>query len=127
MWFMRIHMRSGRGKGLSVSQFRTLVRAERKGTLSDVASCLGTTLPTASRIVSGLVSKGYLRRAESPDDRRCCHLSLTPQGQRVLKDAYAVTRDAMEAELGRLSDEECRGIGQSLRVLGTVFAEGANL
>ncbi|MDB5327583.1 MAG: MarR family transcriptional regulator [Phycisphaerales bacterium] len=127
MWFMRIHMRSGRGKGLSVSQFRTLVRAERKGTLSDVAGCLGTTLPTASRIVSGLVTKGYLRRDESASDRRCCYLSLTPQGQRILKDAYAVTRDAMEAELKQLSDVDCRGISESLRLMGNVFAAGANV
>ena len=127
MWFIRINMRSGRSKGLSVSQFRTLVRAERRGTLSDVAGCLGTTLPTASRIVSGLVTKGYLRRDESAEDRRCCHLSLTTQGQRILKDAFAVTQAAMEAELQQLADGDCESIGQSLRTIGKVFSAGANV
>ena len=124
MWFVRRHMRSGRAKGLSVPQFRVLVRAERQGTMSDVASCLGTTLPTASRIVSGLVAKGYLQRAESAEDRRCRHLSLTPSGQRVLREAFGVTRQAMASELKHLSAAQCRGIADAMSLLGGIFSDG---
>lgn len=125
MWFIRRHMRSTRTKGLSVPQFRALVRAERRGTLSDIASCLGTTLPTTSRLVSGLVAKGYLQRVESKEDRRCCQLSLTSRGNIVLQDAYAATREAMAAELQRLSNADCRQITESMRFLGQVFTEPA--
>jgi DNA-binding MarR family transcriptional regulator len=126
MWFIRKNMRFARGKGLSVPQFRTLARAERKGTLSDVAQCLGISLPTASRIVTGLVSKGYLRRHESAEDRRRCHLSLTAAGQKVLKEAYAVTQEKLEQELQQLTDVDCRDIARSLGLLGRVFDENGS-
>ena len=124
MWYVRRHMRSGRAKGLSVPQFRVLVRVERQATLSDVASCLGTTLPTTSRIVSGLVAKGYLERAESAEDRRCRCLTLTPCGQRILRDAYDVTRRAMAVELERLTAAQCRTIAEGISLLGDIFSDG---
>src|SRR3954467_6157218 len=70
MRFVRKHMRSHRTKGLSLPQFRTLalLRSVPSANLSAVAEFLGASLPTASRIVSGLVSKRLLQRHEHSDD-----------------------------------------------------------
>src|SRR6478672_10120056 len=81
-WFIRRTMRSYR-KGLSLPQFRALVLIDREPSvsLSVVADHLGVSLPTASRIVGGLVRNGLLARGGSEVDRRVCHLSLTARGR----------------------------------------------
>ena len=123
MDFFRCKMRQSREEGLTVPQFRALVRVEKTGTLTDVAAFLGVTLPSASRLVSGLVNKGYLEREECLEDRRVRNLTLTPRGERAMKDALDATRLLLEAELSTLSDADCRGISEALRRLGRLFAD----
>src|SRR5437762_10959092 len=78
-WFIRRNMRRQRAKGLSVPQFRNLVllRQYPAATLSLVAEHLGSTLPTASRIVTGLVGRSLIARKACRDDRRQIRLELT--------------------------------------------------
>src|SRR3954447_9993092 len=79
MWFIRRQMRAHRTRGLSVPQFRTLALLDRFPTasLSAVAENLGATMPTASRMVSGLVTKAFVTRKTDPSDRRQASLVLT--------------------------------------------------
>ena len=126
MNFVRRHMRSRRAKNLSVPQFRTLVRVETGASLSDVACFLGTSLPTASRLVSGLVTKGYLSRVVSAEDRRVFKLSLTGRGQTALREAWDGTREAVAVELRRLPQAECRRLAAALRQAGPLFAGDSN-
>src|SRR4051812_38600064 len=83
MWFIRRQMRRHRTHWLSVRQFRTLVRRDRYPTasLSAVAENLGAALPTASRMVAGLVEKGLVHRRDCPTDRRQVSLGLTAKGR----------------------------------------------
>ena len=71
MWFIRCRMRKHRTRGLSVPQFRALVLLDRYPTasLSLVAEHLGSSQPSASRLISGLVSRGFVTRRECADDR----------------------------------------------------------
>src|SRR3954468_19567639 len=92
IWYIRLNMRQHR-KGLSVPQFRALVkiRNEPAASLSTVAEHLGSSLPTASRTVSTLVNKGLLSRSGSIQDRRQCALTLTARGRQIVEDAHAAT------------------------------------
>src|ERR1700759_5257828 len=89
MRFVRKHMRSHRSKGLSVPQFRALClfRTVPDANLSAVADFLGASLPTTSRIVCGLVTKGFVHRCERTKDRRCVKLSLPPKGRAAMENA----------------------------------------
>jgi DNA-binding MarR family transcriptional regulator len=71
MWSIRKAMRSHRG-GLSMPQFRAMVmiRNEPDTSLSTVADHLALSLPTTSRIVTGLVEKGFLKRGGCAGVRR---------------------------------------------------------
>src|SRR5436853_289716 len=71
LWFIRRQMRKHRG-GLSLPQFRALIRADQQpaATVSAIAEHLGASLPTTSRIVGGLVAKGWLARSGDRHDRR---------------------------------------------------------
>src|SRR5689334_5564645 len=62
MWFIRRHMRRHRTCGLSVPQFRALVLLDRHPTasLSLVAEHLGSSQPSASRLITKLVERGFV-------------------------------------------------------------------
>jgi len=96
VWFMRRQMRSHRGK-LSMSQFRSLVRVEREPSVSltAIADHVGTSISTTSRVVSGLVKRGYLARDTSAVDRRRVSVRITEKGYQVLHTARDATRQEL--------------------------------
>src|SRR5690349_7578762 len=105
MWFIRCHMRKHRTRGLSVPQFRALALLDRYPTasLSLVAEHLGSSQPSASRLVSCLVTRGFVTRRESAEDRRQIALLLTPRGKSVLRAAQQATQDSVAAEIEKLT------------------------
>jgi DNA-binding MarR family transcriptional regulator len=123
MRFVRKHMRSHRTKGLSLPQFRTLalLRSVPAANLSAVAEFLGASLPTASRIVSGLVSKGLVERAEHADDRRQLELVLTNRGSATVESAHRATRDELSRELETLSPQQRATLTRGMQSLRSLF------
>src|SRR5438045_2776750 len=104
MWFVRRQMGRQRSKTLSVPQFRTLAMLKRfrAATLSAVAENLGASLPTASRMISGLVAKGFVTRKDSSDDRREVKIHITARGRAALEAALEATQAAMAQQLAGL-------------------------
>ena len=125
MRVVRRHMR-GHKQGLSVPQFRALalLRAAPAANLSAVADILNSSLPTASRVVSGLVAKGLIDRSESATDRRQIELVLTPRGRTLVETARRVARGKLAAELSQLSDSDRGCLTHALRTLRGVFVPG---
>jgi DNA-binding MarR family transcriptional regulator len=76
------------------------LRHEDHQTLSDLASHTGSELSYLSRAVSALESKGYVRRSESPSDRRNIHLSITAAGAAIVAElaprAWEIERLSMK-------------------------------
>jgi DNA-binding MarR family transcriptional regulator len=124
MWFIRRHMRRHRTRGLSVPQFRALVLMDRfpEASLSAIAEHLGSTLPSASRLVTGLVGKGLVVRESSAADRRRVSLLLTPRGQSVLAAAQSETQEAVATRVAGLTDAERATITRAMGLLQDVFA-----
>src|SRR5207237_1332986 len=125
---VRRHMRSQRSRALSLPQFRTLalLRAVPSAHLSMVAEFLGSSLPTASRMVSGLVAKGLIARRESTGDRRHIELALTPRGAAAIESARRVTRDKLAGELHSLNESERRGLLRAMQLLYDIFSRPLN-
>jgi len=123
MRFVRKHMRSHRAKGLSLPQFRTLalLRSVPSANLSAVAEFLGASLPTASRIVSGLVAKGLVEREEHADDRRQLELVLTNRGSATVESAHRATRDELSRELQNLSPQQRATLVKGMNALRSLF------
>ena len=124
MWFIRRQMRQHRTRGMSVPQFRTLVMLDRYPTasLSAVAENLGASLPTASRMVSGLVSKGFVARKAHPTDRRQASLVMTAKGRSALNTARQATQDGVAREIERLTDADRATITRAMGLLADAFA-----
>jgi len=127
MWFIRRYMRQNRTRGLSVPAFRTLVLLDRypQANLSLVADHLGASLPTASRMVAGLVRKGMVQRADSEADRRQVILKLTAKGRSAFAATKQETQKQIETKLRSLSPQERDTVTRAMSVLGDLFACGA--
>ena len=122
MWFMRREMRRRRG-ALSLPRFRTLVRVEKGDAgVSAVAEHLGTSVPTASRIVAGLVGRGFIARRPLQNDGRRMALVVTDKGRHALDGARAGTLIRLESELATLSAADRAVVIAAMELLRQIFA-----
>ena len=122
---IRQQMRSHRARSLSVPQFRALCFVERYdgSSLSEVAEYLDLSLPAVSRMVNGLVERGYMQRRASSDDRRHVSLSVSPSGHTVMASARKATQEYLSVRLARLSEEQLSAIASGMRALREAFAQ----
>jgi DNA-binding MarR family transcriptional regulator len=123
MWFIRRQMRRHRTGGLSVPQFRALCLLDRFPTagVSLVAEHLGSSTPSASRLITGLVSRGFVTRKTCRDDRRQVALVLTPRGRTVLAMAQQATQERLAEEIQHLPPAQRATVAAAMWTLQDVF------
>lgn len=121
---MRAEMRARRGRDLSVPAFRALgyIRRHPGASLSALAEHIGLTLPSASKLVEGLVERRLVMRRVDVDDRRRMTLDLTAKGRDLLESAYNSALGAMARYLARLSDQERADVLRAMEILNPIFA-----
>lgn len=68
-----------------------------------VAEMIAYDRATIGGVIERLEQKGWVRRVVSERDRRARELSLTPEGQRILKALIPVVRDLQDEILQALS------------------------
>jgi len=124
MWFIRRHMRRHRTSGLSIPQFRSLLVLEQYPTasLSHVAEHLGVSQPSASRLITGLVTKGFVTRKECIEDRRQIALLLTTRGKAALAAAQEATQKRLAEEIAHLPPAERKTVAEAMNLLHDVFS-----
>ena len=117
--FIRTQMRSKGNSDLSVPQFRALMLLHRRpgASLSAVAEFLGQSLPAASRLVEGMVRKGYVARRIPSGNRRMVSLALSAAGRRAARSAQQTAEERLANLLASLSARECAAIQRSLWTL----------
>jgi DNA-binding MarR family transcriptional regulator len=122
---IREQLRSHRRTDVSVPQFRAMGYIDRNqgASLSDLASHIGLTLPSMSKLVDGLVSRKLVTRTSDALDRRRICLSLTPAGREELKAAHRFTEKYLADRLSSLSEADLQAIAHSMQVLKTLFSE----
>lgn len=123
MRYIRTEMRGHKMRGLSIPQFRTLVflYRNRGASLSQVASEIGLTLPSASKIIDALVRRGLVIRTTSPNDRRYVSLKLSKLGSTTLKQARQGTEAHLAERIAELSAEQQAMVSQTMQALRTIF------
>jgi MarR family transcriptional regulator for hemolysin len=121
---IRIEMRRGHGTDLSIPQFRTMafVQHNADASLSDLADHLGLTLPSASKLVDGLVKQKLISRQESVLDRRRLTLVLTPDGESIVHSAREGALANLTKIISHLSKDELVTIHQAMELLSPLFA-----
>ncbi len=120
---IRAVFRAQRAADLSLPQFRALnyVNRQQGTSLSDVAEHLGLGLPSASKMVEGLVERKLLVRISDKGDRRRVCLTITPRGREKVDEAHRHTRAFLVERLRGLSDPELETITQAMHILQGLF------
>jgi DNA-binding MarR family transcriptional regulator len=120
---IRQEVRKHRGFEMSIPQFRALIFLDRYegASLSGVASHIGITLPSASKIVDGLVERGLATRRTSADDRRHIELRPTAEGRRRVQAAIRSAQEYLSAILKGLSDSDRKAIVCAMQALRPLF------
>lgn len=123
MDFVRASHREAGVSKLTIPQARTLALVQRhpRASISRMADLMGISLPAASRLVEGLVTRKLLTREISREDRRNVCLMLTERGKRQFAEAVEVVGQAMALRLAKLKPAERKLIEQAMIHLREVF------
>ena len=116
---IRSELRERRPAGLSIGQFRLLhmLHKDPERSLSDFADDLGVSVAAASKMVDGLVDRGFVGRTADATDRRRINLVLTPAGVAVMKEAKKGLESRMADALSGLTSAEATALAKALDTL----------
>ena len=123
MQSVRVEMRRGRDSQISIPQFRAMRFIQRNPdlSLSSLAEHLGLTLPSASKLVDGLVKQKFVVRKISSVDRRKVTLGLTSTGDSLIGSARAKARANLAQKLKNLPDADLQTVSQAMKILHPIF------
>lgn len=110
--------------GLSMQQFRAMkmIEMHEGASLSLVSEHLGGTLSATSKLVDGLVERGYIRRETAKDDRRKVILALSDAGAQILASVHIEVISCLAEKLSALTPGECGMLNLSMELLRTALA-----
>jgi DNA-binding MarR family transcriptional regulator len=117
------HLRVMEDSGLSITQCKVLLelgglgRSEEAWQVGDLAELFGTSVPSMSRAVDGLVRKRLASRVEDPDDRRARQVKITGKGKDLVETLVAVRLSGVEAFAATLSAAQRRKLDAAIEAL----------
>ncbi|TWP36789.1 MarR family winged helix-turn-helix transcriptional regulator [Leekyejoonella antrihumi] len=108
--------------GLTPSRLSVLVALDKRGPRrpSELASVIGITAASMSRLTEALVEGRWVERAPDPEDRRACHLILTEFGRTALDDLRTEGTSRLSQDLGTLSADDRAALSRALPILVTL-------
>jgi DNA-binding MarR family transcriptional regulator len=113
--FQRIEVRCG----LSGAQLWALseLAARPASTVSEIASALSVHLSTASNLLDRLEDRKLIRRHRGPPDQRIVRVTVTPEGEAVLRLAPKPVEGIIPAALARMRKEALARLDRDLAAL----------
>ncbi len=113
------------GGAITVPQLRVLSHlCGGDWCLSDLAVHQRVSMATMSKMISGLVDRGFIERSYRSQDRRFVTLRMTPAGKRFFDEAYAFSLKRLAERAAALSSGERQAIVASLKRLHPLFEKG---
>lgn len=108
---------------LSIQQFRAMltIKHHEGSSLSELREHMGATISAASKLVDGLVDRGYIRRENAADDRRRLILALTATGREKLQEVDSEILSRLAGKLAVLSQTERSVVMLAMDLLGGVL------
>lgn len=88
-------------------------------TVSEIAALLNVSLPTVSRCLQKLETKGYIRKTMKEDDRRGTCVTLTPEGEALCGRCKATINSFIDRAVSHLDPDE---LNQFIRTADKLFA-----
>jgi len=101
---------------LSLTQIKLLhvLDGEAGVSLKHVGTCVGLSLPAASRAIEGLHQRGLVQRHEDEHDRRIKRVEVTPAGREVVERLNQARLSYLEQFAQTLSETERKRLHSAL-------------
>ncbi len=99
--------------------YSTLLCVHYQGTqkMSDISGILGLSKPLVTQHVERLVSGGYFKRVNDPNDRRIVLIDITAKGSAYAKKVVSHFLKKGETALKTLSPKDLKRFEESMRTL----------
>ena len=94
-----------------------IIMALGRPTINEFSSFVGISPPNAAYKINNLVQKGYVRKEQSPDDKREYHLVVTQKYIDYYKISYRYLGTVMGRIKERFSPEDVAKLEEMLRVI----------
>jgi MarR family 2-MHQ and catechol resistance regulon transcriptional repressor len=105
---------------LTPSQFGVLEALHHVGPLcqGEISSKLLRSSGNITLVIDNLEKQGLVRRERDTNDRRLVRVSLTPEGERLIRKIFPEHVKAIAEEMGTLSAPEQQQLGELCKKLG---------
>jgi DNA-binding MarR family transcriptional regulator len=112
---------------VTMSQVKAMLTIAMKSTSSvgEIAQVCGVGLPAASTTVDRLVDRGWVDRAEDPNDRRRTLVRLSEEGEQVVETIWRLRRDLLRSWMNRLDQSDLNALAQGVRALTAAAQDSA--
>lgn len=104
------------GIDMTIEQFKVMVVLWKEGssTQQNIADFVGKDKTSVTRLIAGLEKRSLIERSTACQDKRCNHVTLTPQGTALEKPTMEILKQANESLQKFFKPEE---LAITLRVL----------
>jgi DNA-binding MarR family transcriptional regulator len=116
---------AGLDADVTLPQYRALVVLASRGPqrVIDIATELGVTASTGTRMCDRLVRKGLIRRYRIPSDRRAVRLTLTPAGRTLVEEVTFRRRDELAALIAEMPAAWRKPVTKAMRSIADAVGE----
>lgn len=110
---------------LTISQFQYIdvIHELEHPTITEIAKKLDIAKASVSAGVNKLITQGYVIKIQSAEDKRIFYLSLTEQGQQLIKAKYLALQEYGDFITAALSEEEVSQLKTILTKLVQIFRQ----
>ncbi len=114
-------------RGLTLPQVKALIYLYNNGerSMSELASGLAVSLPSASELVDRLIDRGLVEKATDPIDRRRVLIGLTTPAIAYGRRIHDLRRAQARAALDGMPEEDRACFLRAIRALAAVLEPGA--
>jgi DNA-binding MarR family transcriptional regulator len=108
---------------ISLAEYQGIMKINitERITCNILSKKMGLSNSRGSRIIDGLVRKGYLLRVTNPEDRRSFVLSLSSKGVKIKKDIERERNNCEKRIREKLSTKEFDLIKEGLELVTKIF------
>lgn len=102
---------------LSITEFSVLEVLYQKGkqTIQQIGNCILISSGSMTYVIDKLEQKGLIKRNDCPDDRRVIHVTLTDDGNELMKEIMPKHHRLVDDMFDSLNSEEAETLVQLLK------------
>ena len=96
---------------------------EPKITISNMAKFLSTTNPAASKMLSVMEDKGYIKRINDQEDKRVTYVTLTNEGEKIIVEAHKSFHEFSKTVIQKMGKQDLNDFVELFQKLLTIIEE----